>query len=61
MNIASPEIVDKRDDMWISSTCRPCYGTCWILADRVDGVVVKGEDNPETGIGNEVLAQEGSQ
>ena len=60
MNIASPEFVGKRDDAWIPSTCTPCYGNCSILAHRVDGLVARVEGNPESAIGNETLAQEGS-
>ena len=36
----------RSDDAWIPSTCALCYGTCSILAHRVDGVVVKIEGNP---------------
>ena len=39
------------DDVWIPSTCNLCYGTCSILAHRVDGVVVKIEGNPDSTIG----------
>ncbi len=48
MNLFSPRQFQTtaRDDAWIPSSCALCYGTCSILAHRVDGVVVKIEGNP---------------
>src|SRR3989337_243484 len=40
-----------RDDVWIPTSCALCYGSCSILAHRVDGVVVKVEGNPESVVG----------
>jgi len=39
------------DDAWIPSSCALCYGSCSILAHRVDGVVVKVEGNPASEVG----------
>ena len=39
------------DDVWVASACSLCYGSCSILAHRVDGVIVKIEGNPESAIG----------
>ena len=38
------------NDEWISSACGMCYGTCSILAHRVDEKVVKIEGNPRSAI-----------
>ncbi|MBI4292651.1 MAG: molybdopterin-dependent oxidoreductase [Betaproteobacteria bacterium] len=59
MNIASPEFVGERDDAWVPSTCALCYGTCSVLAHRVNGVVVKVEGNPESAIGKGRLCGKG--
>ncbi len=48
-----------KDDVWIPSTCNLCYGTCSILAHRVDGVVVKIEGNPASTIGKGRLCGKG--
>ncbi len=53
----SPEHV--RDDRWVPSSCALCYGTCSILAHRVDGVVVKIEGNPDSVIGKGRLCGKG--
>ena len=45
MNVLSPRQFQTTtgDDAWVPSSCALCYGTCSILAHRVDGVVVKIE------------------
>ena len=48
-----------QDDAWIPSSCALCYGSCSILAHRVDGVVVKVEGNPDSVIGNGRLCGKG--
>ena len=49
MNVFSPHrfASPALDDAWVPSSCSLCYGTCSILAHRVDGVVVKIEGNPD--------------
>ena len=47
------------DDVWIPSSCSLCYGTCSILAHRVNGVVVKIEGNPESAVGKGRLCGKG--
>ncbi|MCC4114944.1 molybdopterin-dependent oxidoreductase [Aromatoleum toluclasticum] len=47
------------DDAWIPSSCALCYGSCSILAHRVDGVVVKIEGNPESAVGKGRLCGKG--
>ena len=47
------------DDVWIPSSCSLCYGTCSILAHRVDGVVIKIEGNPESAVGKGRLCGKG--
>ena len=47
------------DDVWLPSSCALCYGTCSILAHRVDGVVVKIEGNPESVVGKGKLCGKG--
>ena len=39
------------DDAWVPTSCALCYGSCSILAHRVDGVVVKIEGNPDSVVG----------
>jgi len=48
-----------RDDVWIPSACSLCYGTCSIVAHRVDGVLVKIEGNPESAVGKGRLCGKG--
>ncbi len=48
-----------KDDVWVPSTCALCYGSCSLLAHRVDGVVVKIEGNPESAIGKGRLCGKG--
>lgn len=36
-----------REDVWIKSTCYMCWNTCGILVNRVNGVAVKIEGNPD--------------
>ena len=59
MDMASPEIIAECDDAWVPSSCALCYGSCSILAHRVDGVVVKIEGNPESVIGKGKLCGKG--
>ncbi len=59
MNLARPEFNPAQDDRWIPSSCALCYGTCSILAHRVNGVVVKLEGNPESVIGKGRLCGKG--
>ncbi len=47
------------DDAWVPSSCALCYGSCSILAHRVDGVVTKIEGNPESAVGNGRLCGRG--
>lgn len=49
----------RQDDAWIPSACSLCYGTCSILAHRVDGVLVKIEGNPESAVGKGRLCGKG--
>lgn len=48
-----------RDDVWLSSSCALCYGSCSIRAHRVDGVVVKIEGNPDSVVGKGRLCGKG--
>jgi molybdopterin-containing oxidoreductase family molybdopterin binding subunit len=61
MNVMTPRHFDRpaRDDVWIPSSCALCYGTCSILAHRVDGVVVKIEGNPDSVVGKGRLCGKG--
>jgi len=52
-------LAQARDDAWIPSSCALCYGSCSILAHRVDGVVVKIEGNPESVVGKGRLCGKG--
>jgi molybdopterin-containing oxidoreductase family molybdopterin binding subunit len=49
----------ETDDVWIPSTCNLCYGTCSILAHRVNGTVVKIEGNPNSAVGRGRLCGKG--
>ena len=40
-----------RDDVWVPTSCSLCYGSCSILAHRVDGVITKIEGNPDSVVG----------
>src|SRR3990172_3322506 len=42
------------DDAWVPTSCALCYGSCSILATRVDGVAGKIEGNPGRGVGKGV-------
>lgn len=55
----SRNLAQARDDAWIPSTCALCYGSCSILAHRVNGVVVKIEGNPDSVIGKGRLCGKG--
>lgn len=46
-------------ETWIPSACSLCYGTCSILAHRVDGVVIKIEGNPDSAVGKGRLCGKG--
>ncbi len=59
MNTATPEFAVAADDAWIQSSCSLCYGSCSILAHRVDGVVVKIEGNPDSVVGKGKLCGKG--
>src|SRR5512147_90697 len=48
---ARTNLAKARDDAWIPTSCALCYGSCSILAHRVDGVVVKIEGNPDSVLG----------
>lgn len=48
-----------QDDSWIASSCALCYGSCSILAHRVNGVVVKIEGNPKSAVGKGKLCGKG--
>ena len=48
-----------KDDAWVPSACALCYGSCSILAHRVDGVVVKVEGNPASAVGRGKLCGKG--
>jgi anaerobic selenocysteine-containing dehydrogenase len=51
MNDLSVPRNEARDDAWIPTSCALCYGSCSIVAHRIDGVVVKVEGNPESVVG----------
>ena len=59
MNRPSPDFTATRDDAWIPSACSLCYGTCSILAHRVEGTVVKIEGNPDSALGKGRLCGKG--
>src|SRR5208282_5989 len=61
MNLYSPQQLKLpiQEDVWVPSTCSLCYGTCSILAHRVDGVVVKIEGNPDSAVGKGRLCGRG--
>jgi anaerobic selenocysteine-containing dehydrogenase len=61
MNVFNPHQFDPpaSDDVWLPSSCALCYGTCSILAHRVDGVVVKIEGNPDSAVGKGRLCGKG--
>jgi anaerobic selenocysteine-containing dehydrogenase len=56
---APTNLAPARDDAWIASSCALCYGSCSILAHRVDGVVVKIEGNPDSVVGKGRLCGKG--
>ena len=49
----------KGDDAWVATSCALCYGTCSLVAHRVDGVVIKLEGNPDSEIGKGKLCGKG--
>ncbi|OGA45023.1 MAG: molybdenum enzyme, large subunit,related to phenylacetyl-CoA: acceptor oxidoreductase [Betaproteobacteria bacterium RIFCSPLOWO2_12_FULL_63_13] len=59
MNLPHPDFSAENDDAWLASSCALCYGTCSILAHRVDGVVVKVEGNPDSVVGKGRLCGKG--
>ena len=48
---AATNLLNKGDDAWVPTSCAICYGSCSILAHRVDGVIVKVEGNPDSVVG----------
>lgn len=46
-------------DDWVPTSCALCYGSCSILAHRVDDVVVKIEGNPDSAVGKGRLCGKG--
>ena len=48
-----------REDVWVPSSCSLCYGSCSILAHRVDGVITKIEGNPDSEVGKGRLCGKG--
>jgi anaerobic selenocysteine-containing dehydrogenase len=60
MNVqAKPAPASRKDDVWLSSSCALCYGSCTIRAHRVDGVVIKVEGNPDSVVGKGKLCGKG--
>ncbi|MDE2166995.1 MAG: molybdopterin-dependent oxidoreductase [Alphaproteobacteria bacterium] len=60
MNIIESDVTRATaDDTWLKSSCSLCYGTCSILAHRVDGVVIKVEGNPDSAVGKGRLCGKG--
>ncbi len=62
MDVISPDLENEageKDDSWLPSSCALCYGSCSILAHRVDGVVVKIEGNPASAVGKGRLCGKG--
>ena len=61
MNVFNPQSFQApaTDDAWLPSSCALCYGTCSILAHRVNGAVVKIEGNPESAVGKGRLCGKG--
>lgn len=61
MNVFSPQRFKPvvHEDVWVPSTCALCYGTCSILAHRVDGTVIKIEGNPDSAVGKGRLCGKG--
>jgi anaerobic selenocysteine-containing dehydrogenase len=55
----SPSKIPARDDAWVPSSCALCYGSCSIVAHRVDGVIVKIEGNPDSSINKGRLCGKG--
>ena len=49
----------ENGDCWIPSACSMCYGTCSILAHRVNGTLVKIEGNPKSAYGMGRLCAKG--
>ena len=61
MNMFSPHQFKAaaQEDVWLPSSCALCYGTCSILAHRVDGTVIKIEGNPDSAVGKGRLCGKG--
>ena len=66
MNIIQPNAVEKstkktkpKIDQWVPSSCALCYGSCSVLAHRVDDVIVKIEGNPNSVVGKGRLCGKG--
>ena len=61
MNVFSPQQFKPAvsEDVWVPSACALCYGTCSILAHRIDGTVIKIEGNPDSAVGKGRLCGKG--
>ena len=66
MNIIKPDSAEKpatetkpKIDQWVPSSCALCYGSCSVLAHRVDDVIVKIEGNPNSVVGKGRLCGKG--
>jgi anaerobic selenocysteine-containing dehydrogenase len=59
VNLPNPQFRAEADDAWIPTTCSLCYGTCAILAHRVNGTIVKIEGNPASAVGRGRLCGKG--
>jgi len=55
-----PTSGQQADDTWVPTACALCYGSCSLVAHRVDGVIVKLEGNPNSVIGNGHLCGKGA-
>ena len=56
MNVIDPKIetmaeAGTEQDTWVPTSCALCYGSCSILAHRVDGTIIKLEGNPASAVG----------
>ncbi|MDP6175080.1 MAG: hypothetical protein QGF09_13020, partial [Rhodospirillales bacterium] len=53
------QLSEVHEDVWVPSSCSLCYGSCSILAHRVDGVITKVEGNPNSEVGKGRLCGKG--
>jgi anaerobic selenocysteine-containing dehydrogenase len=62
-DLTSPMNLGKKQaraaDAWVPTSCALCYGSCSILAHRVNGVVEKIEGNPDSVVGKGRLCGKG--